>query len=64
VECVVAAPSKIPRGSGDRVKTDRRDAALLARLLFAGRLSPVWVPGAEEEASGISSALASRCWSI
>ena len=35
VECVVAAPSKIPRASGDRVKTDRRDAELLVRLLSA-----------------------------
>jgi transposase len=50
VECVVAAPSKIPRASGDRVKTDRRDAELLARLLFAGKLHPVRVPGAQEEA--------------
>jgi transposase len=50
VECVVAAPSKIPRASGDRVKTDRRDAELLARMLFAGKLHPVRVPGVEEEA--------------
>ncbi|HWF36610.1 MAG TPA: transposase [Solirubrobacteraceae bacterium] len=50
VECVVAAPSKIPRAPGDRVKTDRRDAELLVRLLFAGKLHPVRVPGAEEEA--------------
>src|SRR5450432_3527486 len=50
VECVVAAPSKSPRGSGDRVKTDRRDAELLARLLLAGELHPVRVPGDEEEA--------------
>ena len=50
VECVVAAPSKIPRGSGERVKTDRRDAELLARLLLAGKLHPVRVPGREEEA--------------
>ena len=50
VECVVAAPSKIPRGSGDRVKTDRRDAEHLVRLLLAGKLHPVRVPGAEEEA--------------
>ena len=49
-ECVVAAPSKIPRASGDRVKTDRRDAELLVRLLFAGKLHAVRVPGAEEEA--------------
>jgi transposase len=50
VECVVAAPSKIPRGSGDRVKTDRRDAELLVRLLLAGKLHAVRVPGLEEEA--------------
>jgi transposase len=50
VECVVAAPSKIPRGSGDRIKTDRRDAEHLARLLMAGELHPVRVPGDEEEA--------------
>jgi transposase len=50
VECVVAAPAKIPRASGDRVKTDRRDAEHLARLLLAGKLCPVRVPGAEEEA--------------
>jgi transposase len=50
VGCVVAAPSKIPRASGDRVKTDRRDAELLVRLLLAGKLHPVRVPGAEEEA--------------
>ena len=50
VACVVAAPSKIPRASGDRVKTDRRDAELLVRLLFAGKLHAVRVPGLEEEA--------------
>ena len=49
-QCVVAAPSKIPRGSGDRVKTDRRDAEHLVRLLLAGKLHPVRVPGPEEEA--------------
>src|SRR5450631_2274586 len=50
VECVVAAPSKIPRAPGDRVKTDRRDAELLVRLLLAGKLAAVRVPGPEEEA--------------
>src|SRR3954466_5736477 len=50
VDCVVAAPSKIPRASGDRVKTDRRDAELLVRLLLAGKLHAVRVPGPEEEA--------------
>src|SRR5215213_7346496 len=50
VGCVVAAPSKIPRAAGDRVKTDRRDAEHLARLLLAGELHPVRVPGPAEEA--------------
>src|SRR3989442_5649356 len=50
VQVVVAAPSKIPRASGDRVKTDRRDAEHLVRLLLAGKLHPVRVPGPEEEA--------------
>ena len=50
IECVVAAPSKIPRASGDRVKTDRRDAEHLVRLLLAGKLHAVRVPGDEEEA--------------
>jgi transposase len=50
VDCVVAAPSKIPRAAGDRVKTDRRDAEHLVRLLWAGKFHAVRVPGAEEEA--------------
>jgi transposase len=50
VECLVAAPSKIPRASGDRVKTDRRDAEHLVRLLLAGKLHAVRVPDDEEEA--------------
>lgn len=50
VECVVAAPGKIPRAATDRVKTDRRDAEHLVRLLLAGKLHPVRVPGAAEEA--------------
>ena len=50
IECIVAAPSKIPRASGDRVKTDRRDAEHLVRLLLAGKLHAVRVPGDEEEA--------------
>jgi transposase len=61
VECVVAAPSKIPRASGDRVKTDRRDAEHLVRLLLAGKLHAVRVPGAEEvRASRVASARQSR----
>jgi transposase len=50
VECVVAAPGKIPRGATEKVKTDRRDAEHLVRLLLAGRLHPVRVPGPAEEA--------------
>lgn len=49
-DCEVVAPSLIPRKSGDRVKTDRRDAQLLARLSRAGELTPVWVPTPEQEA--------------
>lgn len=50
VECVVVAPSLIPRRPGDRVKTDRRDAVKLARLLRSGDLTPVWVPDEAQEA--------------
>ena len=49
-DCTVAAPSRIPRQSGNRIKNDRRDALMLARLHRAGELSAVHVPGAEEEA--------------
>ena len=47
--CSVVAPSLIPRKSGDRVKTDRRDAMSLARLGRAGELTGVWVPEPEHE---------------
>jgi len=43
-QCVVVAPPLIRRRAGDRVKTDRRDAASLARLHRAGELTAVWVP--------------------
>jgi transposase len=46
----VVAPSKTPRAAGDRVKTDRKDAELLARLLIAGQLTAVRVPDARMEA--------------
>ena len=49
--CLVAAPSRIPRAPGERVKTDRRDAVRLARLLRLEELTPVRVPGREEEAA-------------
>jgi transposase len=47
----VIAPGKTPRGRSDRVKTDRKDAELLARLLLAGSLTPVTVPAVEVEAA-------------
>jgi transposase len=50
VACEVVAPSLVPMKAGDRVKTDRRDAAKLARSSRAGDLTPVWVPDAEHEA--------------
>src|SRR5690606_38575600 len=42
VTCVVVAPSLVPKRPGERVKTDRRDAQQLARLLRSGELTPVW----------------------
>lgn len=49
-ECIVVAPSLIPRKPGDRVKTNRRDSLALARLLRAGELTAVWVPYESHEA--------------
>src|SRR3954469_5706991 len=49
-DCVVVAPSLIPRRPGERIKTDRRDAANLARLHRAGELTPVRVPAQAHEA--------------
>jgi transposase len=48
--CTVVAPSLIPRKPSDRVKTNRRDATTLARLLRAGELTAVWVPDPAHEA--------------
>lgn len=48
--CLVIAPSMIPKRSGDRVKTDRRDSVELARLMRSGDLTSVYVPTAEDEA--------------
>jgi transposase len=50
IDCIVVAPTLIPRRAGDRVKTDRRDALRLAQLLRAGELTPVWTPGEDHEA--------------
>ena len=51
VECVVAAPSKLQRPAGDRVKTDAREALYLARLLHLGEITPVTVPSVVQEAA-------------
>src|SRR6516165_4145265 len=47
---VVVAPSLIPIKAGDRVKTDRSDAVMLAELHRAGELTPIWIPDAAHEA--------------
>ena len=49
-DCIVVAPSLIPRKSGDRVKTDRREATSLARLHRAGELTAIHVPDERDEA--------------
>jgi transposase len=51
ISCEVAAPSKLIRPAGDRVKTDARDAAHLARLLHVGEITEVTVPTANQEAA-------------
>jgi transposase len=51
IECQVAAPSRLQRPSGDRVKTDVRDARHLARLLHLGEIVAVTVPSVEQEAA-------------
>jgi transposase len=49
IACVVVAPSRIPKASGERIKTDRRDARKLARLLRSGDLVEVLTPTPEQE---------------
>jgi transposase len=49
-DCMVAAPSLIPKKAGERVKTNRRDAIGLAKSLRAGELTAVWVPDERHEA--------------
>jgi transposase len=51
IDIDVIAPSKTPRAPGDRIKSDRKDAELLARLLLAGQLKTVAVPSREVEAA-------------
>jgi transposase len=48
-DCMVVAPSLIPVKTGDRVKTDRRDGIMLAKLHRAGELTAVWVPDGGED---------------
>jgi transposase len=50
INCVVIAPSLVPKKAGDRIKTDRRDAAKLAHFLRSGDLTPVHVPDESTEA--------------
>ena len=50
ISCSVVAPSMIPKRSGDRIKTDRRDAINLVRLFRAGELTSIYVPTEEDEA--------------
>ena len=50
IDCRVIAPSLIPKKPGDKVKTDRRDAVEIARLLRSGDLTSVYVPRIEDEA--------------
>jgi transposase len=49
-DCMVTAPSMIPKKSGDRIKNDTRDAKTLARLHRAGELTAVYVPDTQDEA--------------
>src|SRR3990172_10935051 len=49
-DCVVVSPSMVPKRSGDRVKTDRRDSLMLARLHRAGELRAIYVPDDTDEA--------------
>ena len=49
IDVRVAAPGSIPKGPGDRVKTDRRDAIRLVRLLAAGELRFAFVPSVVDE---------------
>jgi transposase len=49
VDCAVIAPALIPKRPGQRVKTDKRDARMLCRLFRAGELTPVRIPGPDEE---------------
>ncbi len=49
-DCVVVNLSSMPKRSGDRIKTDRRDGKALARLHRAGELTAIYIPTADDEA--------------
>lgn len=49
-DCVVVNPSSMPKRSGDRIKTDRRDGGALARLHRAGELTAIYIPTPDDEA--------------
>lgn len=51
IRCVIVAPSKLQRPSGDRIKTDAKDAVHLARLIRLDEYTPVTVPSVEEESA-------------
>lgn len=50
IDCIVVAPSQIPKKDGERIKTDRRDARNLARLHRAGELQEIYIPSRDDEA--------------
>lgn len=50
IDCIIVAPSLIPIRSGQRIKTDRRDACKLAHFLRSGDLTPIWIPDEQTEA--------------
>jgi len=60
--CVVVAPSLIPMKPGGRVKTDRRDAVMLAKLHRAGELTAIWIPEAAHEAMRDPGLRRGRLW--
>lgn len=51
IKCLVVAPGRIPKRPGDRIKTDRRDARMLARLLKTGEVESIYIPTEEDEAT-------------
>jgi transposase len=57
----VCSPGTIERRPGDRIKTDKRDAIRLARLLAAGELRLVWIPANRKNSYATSSAAARTC---